>query len=151
MSKRKIPSVILRRAILVAGFAMICTVIGIAAACSGDKSLTILSMLVAVGCLFQVISDCMAAKKGKILVLEGLGKDVSTAFRRFKEVSLEDRNGNEHKLRLQRNVRVIPGETYRFYFRDTATSRVGVEYVDTLLSVGNFLGVEGAISNNEPN
>lgn len=142
MSKRKIPSVILRRAILVAGFAMICAVIGIAAACSGDKSLAILSMLVAGGCLLRVASDCMAATKGKILVLEGLCKDVSTAFRRFKEVSLEDQNGNEHKLRLQRNVRVIPGETYRFYFRDTGTSRVGVEHVDTLLLVGRFLGAE---------
>lgn len=142
MSKKGIPAVILRQSVFTGGFALICAVTGIATGCSGDKSLMSLSLLVAGGCLYRVVANCMAARNGRLLVLEGSCTGVSAAFRRFKEITLEDEEGNEHKLRLQKSVRIKPGEKYRFYFRDTGASRVGIEYVDTLLSVGNYLGVE---------
>ncbi len=142
MSKEKIPAVILRRSLLTGAFAFACAVAGVAAGSSGDMTLTALSLIVAGGCLFRAVSDCLVAPKGKLLVLEGTCTGASTAFRRFKEITLEDKDGNESRLRLQKNVRVTPGESYRFYFRDTGVSRVGVEYVDTLRSVGNFLGME---------
>lgn len=142
MKDRKIPGVIFRRVILTGCFAFLCGVVGVAAGCSGDRILAGLSAAVAACSIFRAVTDCFAAGKGKINVVEGVCTEIIPVFRKFKNITLEDSEGKEVKLRLQKKIHIVTGGRYRFYFRNIDSPGVGLEYVDSLLSVGNFLGVE---------
>ena len=84
------------------------------------------------------------ADKKTYEIVEGLvtGIDGKNPFARLRKIQVSDPAGRQSELLLDKNVKVLEGKRYRFYFGINEKKLVGIRRVDAALNNGTFLGNE---------
>ena len=84
------------------------------------------------------------ADKKTYEIVEGLvtGIDGKNPFARLRKIRVSDPAGRQSELLLDKNVKVLEGKRYRFYFGINEKKLVGIRRVDAALNNGTFLGNE---------
>lgn len=84
------------------------------------------------------------ADKKTYEIVEGLvtGIDGKNPFARLRKIRVSDPAGRQNELLLDKNVKVLEGKRYRFYFGINEKKLVGIRRVDAALNNGTFLGNE---------
>lgn len=84
------------------------------------------------------------ADKRNYEIVEGLvtGIDGKNPFARLRKIRISDPAGRQSELLLDKNVKVLEGKRYRFYFGINEKKLVGIRRVDAALNNGTFLGNE---------
>ena len=74
--------------------------------------------------------------------MEGLvtGIDGKNPFARLRKIRVSDPTGRQSELLLDKNVKVLEGKRYRFYFGINEKKLVGIRRVDAALNNGTFFG-----------
>lgn len=121
-----------------------CIVCGIATyLCVGDRTLLILSGVLFVMCIFKGYQYYRIAMCEKYEMICGTCIRVTPQLvGKLRKVCLMDDAGVESTLRLSKQHRFVIGNRYRIYFSKNDCQSIGNDYLDTLLSTGNFLGYE---------
>lgn len=96
-----------------------------------------------IGFIRTYLIFCTADKKTYEIV-EGLvtGIDGKNPFARLRKIRVSDPAGRQSELLLDKNVKVLEGKRYRFYFGINEKKLVGIRRVDAALNNGTFLGNE---------
>lgn len=123
---------------------LLCLLVGTAMCLfAGDRIMLFLSGAVCVFSLAKaaVLYHVLAA--GKYEVVEGTCVGISPKpLRKFRKIRIMDDEGNESSLLLNKQAKIIIGDRYRFYFKQTQRFTLGSEYFDAATSSDCFLGYE---------
>lgn len=84
------------------------------------------------------------ADKKTYEIVEGLvtGIDGKNPLARLRRIRVSDPAGRQSELLLDKNVKVLEGKRYRFYFGINEKKLIGIRRVDAALNNGTFLGNE---------
>lgn len=140
-----------RKMLITAAIGAACFVIGFAVFLFlKDQTTLLLSVAVLVMCLGQSISLYRIASTQTYEVVEGICIAIAPKpLRKYRKVILQDVDGNELSLLLDKHSKLQIGSKYRFYFKEADRITFGKEYFDSVLNADCFLGFEEVSTFNE--
>ncbi|WP_313529258.1 hypothetical protein [Anaerotignum sp.] len=110
---------------------------------TGDTIFLFLSIILSSGCIWRCYSLYHVISSKQYHTTEGICVGIAPKhMRRYRSVYLVDAEGLETSLLLDKRIRVKIGYRYRLYFKKDKLPSLGIEYLDTALSTGHFLGIE---------
>ncbi|MEY8482600.1 hypothetical protein AALD74_12205 [Lachnospiraceae bacterium 48-21] len=100
---------------------------------SKDYMFITLSLLIGLCSLIRTYSFYRLIRNGAYRILTGTcRKQVSTPFKKKSQVIFADENQQEYNLALDKDIKLLSGHRYRFYFRQADTPDSGcTEYSST--------------------
>lgn len=109
-----------------------------------DKTFIFWSFLLGIIGFIRTYLIFRTADKKTYEIVEGLvtGIDGKNPFARLRKIRVSDPAGRQSELLLDKNVKVLEGKRYRFYFGINEKKLVGICRVDAALNNGTFLGNE---------
>lgn len=109
-----------------------------------DKTFIFWSFLLGIIGFIRTYLIFRTADKKTYEIVEGLvtGIDGKNPFARLRKIRVSDPAGRQSELLLDKNVKVLEGKRYRFYFGINEKKLVGIRRVDAALNNGTFLGNE---------
>lgn len=109
-----------------------------------DKTFIFWSFLLGIIGFIRTYLIFRTADKKTYEIVEGLvtGIDGKIPFARLRKIRVSDPTGRQSELLLDKNVKVLEGKRYRFYFGINEKKLVGIRRLDATLNNGTFLGNE---------
>lgn len=109
-----------------------------------DKTFVFWSFLLGIIGFIRTYIIFRTADKKTYEIVEGLvtGIDGKNPFARLRKIRVSDPAGRQSELLLDKNVKVLEGKRYRFYFGINEKKLVEIRRVDAALNNGTFLGNE---------
>lgn len=142
--QKNIPGILIQKILLTALIGIGCLLVGTAYYIyEGDRGILILSGLVLVFSLIRSAGLYRMVMGQKYEIIEGICISISAKpFRKQVKIHILDQSGLENTLRIGKQSKVKIGFRYRFYFKQGERLFSGNEYLNTILSVDQLLGVE---------
>lgn len=108
-----------------------------------DKVLMLLGLAIFIASAAKGTGYYRLAVTGKYEVVTGTCVGVTRrVVGKFQSVKLMDENGIETTIRVNKQNKFKIGDSYRLYFSKRSESKVGSEYLDSVLAADSFLGYE---------
>ncbi len=140
-----IPKPLLRRLVLTLLVGTGCFLVGaVFYFVEKDTSFLFLSLLIFIFSIGKACSILFMAKTNSYVVLEGICQSIHPMLLcKCNEIILEDMEGSQMRLMIDRSQKLRPGEGYRFYFKTPAGISPGKNpFFEKALLTDNLLGIE---------
>lgn len=110
-----------------------------------DWAMFILSLLVCIFSFIKAGTFYVIVSNKEFETVTGTCISVSPILiRKQKKIKITDTEGNERAFILSKHSKIVIGNEYNFYFKETKRISLGSEYFDSVLSSDCFLGYEEA-------
>ena len=138
------PAPLKRKLMLTLIIGVVCFLIGVAMfLLLKDQTSLLLSLAILTMCVGKTISMYQVVNsKGYEVVLGTCTAVYPQVLRKYRKIVIQDCEGNEISLLLDKMTKVKLGCQYRFYFKETDRLTFGNEYFDSALNSDCFLGYE---------